>query len=178
MYEDDDFDDDSKEFRDFPIFKKAEAIYDIIMRIEQIDAEEQEGLSEYERNAISDHIDYMVENASIIPSKIANALSSDVYNEQMENAAVIRACAKELLADATDLISLGFKDADYLQILSAEVEEFRMLFVEWIQTFDPSSYSIDRWGLFNPPGVNYDDPDPDDDLPFDPLDLFNDDDDD
>jgi hypothetical protein len=54
------------------------------------------------------------------------------------------------------------------------MEEFRILFAEWVATFDNENYSIDRWGLFNPPGVNYDDHDPDDDIPFDPDDFLDD----
>jgi len=177
MFEDDDFEGSAEDYRDFPVFKKAEAICDIVMRIEQIDVEEEEDLDEFERNAIAEHIDYMVENASIIPAKIAGAVSADLYDLQMENAVIIRMSARELLTDSTGLVSLGFKDVDYLQILRAEVEEFRVLFAEWVKTFDPDNYSIDRWGLFNPPGVNYDDHDPDDDIPFDPSDFFKDDDD-
>ncbi|NER16242.1 hypothetical protein [Spongiivirga citrea] len=177
MFDDDDFDENRANWGDLPVYKKAEAIYDIVMRIEKIDAEEEEGLSDYERDAIATHIDYMVENASIIPAKIAGAVSADLYDIQMENAVIIRKSARELLTDSTGLVSLGFKDVDYLEILRNEVDEFRILFAEWVKTFDPENYSIDRWGLFNPPGVNYDDHDPDDDLPFDPLDFFNDDDD-
>jgi len=59
------------------------------------------------------------------------------------------------------------------------VDELRILFAEWVKTFDPWDYIIDRWGLFNPPGINYDDHDPDDDIPFDPNnfpeDFFDDD---
>lgn len=177
MFEDDDFDEDTSNWADLPVYKKAEAIYDIVMSIEKIDAEEEEGLSDYERDAIASHIDYMVENSSMIPAKIAEAVSGDLYDIQMENAAIIRKSARELLTDSAGLVSLGFKDVDYLEILRNEVDEFRVLFAEWVKTFDPENYSIDRWGLFNPPGVNYDDHDPDDDLPFDPLDFFNDDDD-
>jgi len=176
MFDDDDFDENRANWGNLPVYKKAEAIYDIVMRIEKIDAEEEEGLSDYERDAIATHIDYMVENASIIPAKIAGVVSDDLYDIQMENAVIIRKSARELLTDSAGLVSLGFKDVDYLEILRNEVDEFRILFAEWVKTFDPENYSIDRWGLFNPPGVNYDDHDPDDDLPFDPLDFFNDDD--
>ncbi|GHA28182.1 hypothetical protein GCM10007103_07180 [Salinimicrobium marinum] len=48
-----------------------------------------------------------------------------------------------------------------------------MLFAEWVKTFDQWDYILDRWGLFNPLGINIEDPDPDDDLPFDnPFDDF------
>jgi hypothetical protein len=53
--------------------------------------------------------------------------------------------------------------------------------VDWVAGFDQWNYLIDRWGLFNPPGVTAHDHDPDDDLPFDPDNDFfaldNDDDD-
>lgn len=55
---------------------------------------------------------------------------------------------------------------------SEEVELFRVEFAERVKTFDPWNYIIDRWGLFNPPGVNYDDHDPDDDIPFNPEDFL------
>lgn len=52
-----------------------------------------------------------------------------------------------------------------------ELDTFRVLFAEWVNTFDCWNYHIDRWGLFNPPGINYDDIDPDEDLPFNPDDF-------
>ena len=55
-----------------------------------------------------------------------------------------------------------------------EIDEFRILFTEWVKTFDEWNYSIDRWGLFNPPDINYGDHDPDDDIPFNPSDFFDD----
>ena len=46
------------------------------------------------------------------------------------------------------------------------IEEYRLLFIEWVAGFDKWDYIIDRWGLFNPPGVGPFDKDPDDDIPF------------
>jgi hypothetical protein len=84
----------------------------------------------------------------------------------MENATLIRKAARELIVDALDLEKHGNQDTEYLDLLRKELDEFRILFAEWVKTFDCWSYSIDRWGLFNPPGIQYDDNDPDDDLPF------------
>jgi len=47
-----------------------------------------------------------------------------------------------------------------------KVEEYRLLFIDWVSKFDKWDYVIDRWGLFNPPGVGPFDHDPDDDIPF------------
>jgi hypothetical protein len=38
--------------------------------------------------------------------------------------------------------------------------------------FDVWNYIKDDWGLFNPPGVNAHDKDPDQDIPFNPDDFF------
>ena len=119
------------------------------------------------------HLEYLKKNAMTIPAKIAGVASEDTpYDLRMENAAIIRKAARELITDARGLQMHGYKDEEYLDLLWNEVEEFRILFAEWVKSFDQWNYIIDRWGLFNPPGVNYDDQDPDDDLPFNPEDFF------
>ncbi|HZL08348.1 MAG TPA: hypothetical protein VFC65_00005 [Prolixibacteraceae bacterium] len=50
------------------------------------------------------------------------------------------------------------------------IEEYRLLFIDWVAAFDKWDYIIDRWGLFNPPGVGPFDHDPDDDIPFNGFD--------
>jgi hypothetical protein len=90
----------------------------------------------------------------------------------MENATLIRKGARELITDARILQEFGFRDIDYLDVLRTEIEAFRILFAEWVKTFDPWDYMKDSWGLFNPPGINYDDKDPDDDIPLNPDTFF------
>ena len=63
---------------------------------------------------------------------------------------------------------------DYIELLRQTIDEFRLLFVDWVAGFDVWDYVKDNWGLFNPPGVNVHDKDPDDDIPFDPDDFFED----
>jgi len=50
------------------------------------------------------------------------------------------------------------------------IEEYRLLFIDWVSKFDPWNYITDRWGLFNPPGVDPFDHNPDDDIPFNGFD--------
>ena len=66
----------------------------------------------------------------------------------------------------------GFEEVKYLHIVRNLIEEFRLLFIDWVAAFDKEDYVIDRWGLFNPPGVGPFDKDPDEDIPFDPEDEF------
>lgn len=64
----------------------------------------------------------------------------------------------------------GFEHVEYYQMVRDLIEEYRLLFIDWVSKFDPWDYIIDRWGLFNPPGVGPFDHDPDDDIPFNGFD--------
>jgi hypothetical protein len=164
-------------FETSPLYIKAREIQKLVDSIIDVVYESDlEFETEAEAHIIDESINYMVENSIIIPAKIAGASDENTpYDLKMENATLIRKAAKELLTDATSIESFGFKDIEYLDILRKEIEDFRILFAEWVKTFDPWHYIIDRWGLFNPPGINFDDHDPDDDLPF--TNPFEDDDD-
>lgn len=157
-----------QQWEKLPVFQKAREIMELVGSI--IDSVEKTDIKfndPIEAEMIQHNLKYMGINASIIPSKIAGVSSDDMpYDIRMENAAIIRKAARELITDARGLQMHGYPDTEYLDILRKEVEEFRILFAEWVKTFDCWNYVIDRWGLFNPPGVNYDDLDPDDDIPF------------
>ena len=154
-----------------PLYKKAMEIQKLVDSIVDIVHEsEMEFETEAEGQMIDTSLSYLIDNSMMIPSKIAGASGEDTpYDIKMENAALIRKGARELLTDARAIEDFGFKDIDYLDVLRVEIEELRILFAEWVKTFDPWNYILDDWGLFNPPGVAYDDGDDD---------YFDDDDDD
>ncbi|MAB47821.1 MAG: hypothetical protein CMC05_04235 [Flavobacteriaceae bacterium] len=163
-----------EDWEKLPLFHKAQDILTLVEHlvkaVEQTDIEFEE---EIQVEMLQHHLEYLKKNAMTIPAKIAGVASEDTpYDLRMENAAIIRKAARELITDARGLQMHGYKDEEYLDLLWNEVEEFRILFAEWVKSFDQWNYIIDRWGLFNPPGVNYDDQDPDDDLPFNPEDFF------
>lgn len=144
--------------QNLPIYKQAMQIYKIVSQIVQLVPEEKEFLKQT--------AEFMLADASQIPAKIAGAEGGELYDLKMENAAIIRKAARDIYVTCNSFYAEGFKETEYLELLRNEIEEFRILFAEWVKTFDQWNYTIDRWGLFNPPGVNYDDKDPDDDLPF------------
>ena len=150
-----------------PLYQKAMEILMIVERITDLVPEEEEFLSTIAQDMFADALQ--------IPAKIAGAAGVDLYDIRMENAAVIRKCARQIYVSCNGFRIWDFKDVEYLELLRSKIEEFRVLFAEWVKSFDQWNYNIDRWGLFNPPGVNYDDKDPDDDIPFDnPFDDFED----
>ncbi|HEY9221507.1 MAG TPA: hypothetical protein VIO43_08035 [Lutibacter sp.] len=164
MYEENSF----ERLKKMPLFNKAQEIMEISLKIsESISKYDIENLSETEGDMLEGYAQYIRENATIIPAKISGAEAVEIYDLKMENAAIIRKAARELSTYCTGLEMCGYKNTDYLQLLRDEIEEFRVLFAEWVKTFDQWDYIIDRWGLFNPPGIDYDTHDPDDDIPFD-----------
>jgi hypothetical protein len=154
-----------------PLYLKAMEIQKLVDTIVHIVYESDlECETEIEGEILDESINFMVENSILIPAKIAGVFDEDVpYDLKMENATLVRKAARELLTDSTSIETFGFKDIEYLDVLRKEIDEFRILFAHWVKTFDPWNYGIDRWGLFNPPGINYDDHDPDEDLPFNSL---------
>ena len=155
-----------------PIFQKAEQILKLTEGLVQIIPAENEFLQETT-------VRFMLENAMIIPAKIAGAEAGDLYDLRMENAAIIRKAARELYVQAGSLrYEDGITDIDYIYLLRNTIEEFGFLFIDWVASFDVWNYIKDSWGLFNPPGVNAHDKDPDEDIPFNPNDFFNSDGDD
>lgn len=174
MFDNEDTDGKShEEIKKMPIFKKAWEIMELGRKIGTLVSKDDiEKIKEVEGKILENYANSIIKNSSIIPAKIASAEAVDLYDIKMENAAIIRKAARELLTDSTGLKMLGYPSLDYLELLRNEIEEFRILFAEWVKTFNEWDYIIDRWGLFNPPGVNYDDYDPDDDIPFNPNDFI------
>ena len=124
---------------------------------------------------------FMLEDASIMAAKIAGAEGGDMYSIRMQNAAIIREHAMHLYTQVGSLrFHKNYKDVEYVEMLRNEIEEFRMLFIAWVESFDASNHFWDEWELFNPPGAIRPDPsenNSDDDF-FDPNTFFDDDDDD
>ncbi len=106
----------------------------------------------------------MMEDAMIIASKIAGAEGGDLYSIRMQNAAIIRSHAMHLYTQIGSLrFHESFKDVEYVALLRQDLDEFRLLLIEWITSFDTNNHIWDDWGMFNPPGAippndSYDDP--------------------
>lgn len=161
--EDEDFNIDSH--KDLPIYKKAEEIYEVVSQIADLITDDPEDpLSFIKGNMLGD--------ATLICAKIAGAEGGDLYDLRMENAAIIRKAARDLMVTNHSLDMYGFEEVQYFDIVRDLIEEFRLLFIDWVAGFDQWNYIIDRWGLFNPPGIGPFDKDPDDDIPFNPGDFM------
>jgi hypothetical protein len=161
---DSDDDDDVRPVKKLPIYCKGKEILDVVIKITALIPDNDEYLSEIKGCLLSD--------AAQLTVKVAGAEAAGLYDLKMENAAIIRKAARDLIVQQHSLDMFGFEFVEYWQIVRDLIEEYRLLFIEWVAGFDKWDYIIDRWGLFNPPGVGPFDKDPDDDIPF--RDFFED----
>jgi len=95
----------------------------------------------------------MISDAAQLFVKVAGAEAGGLYDLKMENAAVIRKAARDLMMQNHSLEAFGFKEVFYYRVVRDLIEEYRALFIDWVAGFDKCNYVVDRWGLFNPPGV-------------------------
>ena len=147
------------EWRTLPVFRQGVVILHLVEHIiEGIKLEDKSPNSQYKIALYQRYTRQMMENAILIPSAIAAAHGVDLYDLKMENATIVRKAAREIIQDSKGLLASGYKDEEYLDLLADAIEMLRPIFAYWIQTFDKTQFIIDRWGLFNPEGVNFDDP--------------------
>jgi len=150
--------------RELPIYKKGEEIYQVVSQICELIDDDDKHLC---------HIKgIMLEDAMLLTAKVAGATCGQLYDIKMECAAIIRKAARELMFQNHSLKIFGFEHVEYYQIVRDLIEEYRLLFIDWVASFNKWDYIIDRWGLFNPPGVSPFDKDLDDDIPFNLDDEF------
>ncbi|MBU3010651.1 hypothetical protein KO506_04520 [Polaribacter vadi] len=157
----------NESLENLPLYIKAEQINELVSKVADL-IEECDEDADAEKKMMQYFKEYLTNSSRLIPAKIAGVYDEEIlYDIKMETATIIRREARYILAYTTSLKELSFKDVDYLKLIRDEIEEFRILFAEWVKTFNKQNYKIDGWGLFNPPGVNIDDYDIEDDLPFD-----------
>ncbi len=138
------------EWRLLPVFAQGENILNLVeCIIEYIELSDRSSLSLQQNENINQYIEDMMENAILIPVKIARAHCATMYDIKMESATLIRKYARDILVNINGLALNGFKDLEYLELLHKSILAFRLLFAEWVSTFDEKEATIDPWGLFN-----------------------------
>lgn len=141
-------------WEDLPLYKKGKEIQGVVNQLIDLIPEENQELGYIKR--------IIFEDSLMLTAKVANAEGGDLYDLRMENAAIIRKAARDLEVQNHNLKLFGFEFVEYYSIIRKLLEEYRLLFIEWVAGFDPWNYIVDRWGLFNPPGVGPFDSDADD----------------
>ena len=169
--DDDDYESRADKVEKMPIYQKGREIVGLVRNIAD--------LIDDENSELGFTKGLMLEDAYMLTAKIVNAEGGDMYAIRMENAAIIRRAGNNLKLHIHTLKMFGFEHTEYYMMVRQKVEEYRVLFIDWVASFDKTNYFIDDWGLFNPPGVQLSDnvKDADDDFNPDWMQGFFDEDD-
>lgn len=92
-------------------------------------------------------------DANVLTHNLMVAEMSKIYDVCMEHASQIRRAGYSLKQHVISLELIGFEYLEYYVLVLRKVEEYRLLFLDWIEQLGTYQYYIDVWGLFNPPGV-------------------------
>lgn len=129
-----------------PIFQKAELLFQLVESLAASLPEDNELLQSMK--------EIMRADAMMLPAKIAGAEAGNIYSIRMQNAAIIRYHAMSLYTQVGGLRMYDTTiDKDFVKHIRTEIENFRLLFIEWVNNFDTSNYLWDDWELFNPKGA-------------------------
>ncbi|WP_326983015.1 hypothetical protein VUJ46_00270 [Chryseobacterium sp. MYb264] len=126
---------------DLPLFQKAEEIDNTLRTITDLFPEDNEYLQSIKR--------HLLEDIMVIQSKISGAEAVKLYDIKMENAAIIRKAARDIMVGGNVLEMFGFSDAAYYKLIRNQIEDFRLLFIKWVAAFNPRHFITDNWGLFS-----------------------------
>lgn len=89
----------------------------------------------------------IIENAMIIGPKLRGAMAVDLYILKMENAAIVRTNALKMMEQVRYAVLFQSAEEDYKNVIGESIDEFRLLFKEWVMTFKKDEIE-DDWGLF------------------------------
>jgi hypothetical protein len=129
-----------------PIYQKAELLFQLVESLAASLPEDNELLQSMK--------DIMRSDAMMLPAKIAGAEAGNIYSIRMQNAAIIRFHAMSLYTQVGGLSLYDESiDTSFTNLIRTEIENFRLLFIDWVASFDKSNYIWDDWELFNPKGA-------------------------
>lgn len=181
-FDDEEFQHEQERVDNLPIVKKSAELYELVNAIietfemkdrldddlpfndelegqeDEIDEvfEDAEELDEEDVKSFGEHYkSMMLEDVIMINSKLRHAESTYLYSIKMENAVFIKSHALSLLTATSGLKMMSLSNKNYLQLLRDGINEFRLLFVEWINSFDKTIDILDGWGLFFDPNIDY-----------------------
>lgn len=92
----------------------------------------------------------MQDSAMIMNAKLNSALRTDSHIVAFQNAAIIREHGEFLRLSNHSLADEEWLEERYVKMFREEMEKFRLLFCDWVTTFEKlERYGDDEWGLFH-----------------------------
>lgn len=116
-----------KNAHDLPIYKKGKEIYDVIDRICQV--------IETDVLFLGKEKDAILNAASLLSSEVETAEHDQSEEQKMKSAAIIQNAADLLPFRMHSIAAYGFTHVEYFQIVLPMIDEYRLLFIDWVAGF-------------------------------------------
>lgn len=123
-----------------PVMIQAGQLYDVVNGIVETFSSNDEISLHYKEVMLSD--------VRKLRNRIIATEDAEHFSLKMENAVLVKVAAQNLLAQEAGLNLLNLADPSYLEVLRNEIETFRLLFIDWTNSFDRSRDMDDGWNLF------------------------------
>lgn len=89
----------------------------------------------------------LLNDAHLAGAKIMSSEAGGIYILRMGNAAIVRELALGIYSGLLLFTEDDIVDEKHIRVLRDEIDSFRKLFIEWINTFQKDEFE-DEWGLF------------------------------
>jgi hypothetical protein len=127
-----------EKFEKLPVYQKAQELFDLADVIA-------EALKE---DSMKEHLAIQIcSNAALIQAKIAGAEGGSLYSLRMQNAVLIKLAVQDMFNAVSFASMVKINEEDYVQLMREKIEEFRLVFVDWIRGFDKTYDIPDNWGI-------------------------------
>ncbi|MDN3669052.1 hypothetical protein QWY93_06910 [Echinicola jeungdonensis] len=136
--DEDDFNNEQERIKRHPVMRKAQDILELTQALVGV----------LDEQAKEMYGSFMMEDATLICGKFAGAEGVDDYILKMENAVIMKVHARHLNSMTYSVAMVDTHSEEHLQLLRDAINDFKMLFVDWVKDFDPSKKFDDGWGLF------------------------------
>jgi hypothetical protein len=121
-----------------PVYQKAQELFDLVEVIA-------DALKE---NSRKEHLAAeMFGNAAIVQAKIAGAEGGGLYSLRMQNAVVIKIAVQDMFNAVAFASMMKINEKDYTDLMRVKVDEFRLVFNDWIRGFDKTYDIPDNWAI-------------------------------
>ncbi len=125
-------------YEQLPVYQKAQELFDLVEVIG-------EALKEDEmKESLAAQ---MFTNAAMIQAKIAGAEGGGLYSLRMQNAVLIKLAVQDMFNAVSFASIVEINEKDYVDLMREKVEEFRLIFNEWIRGFDKTYDIPDNWAI-------------------------------
>jgi hypothetical protein len=121
-----------------PVYQKSQELFDLVDVIAETLKEDK----------MKEHLAVqMFSNAALIQAKIAGAEGGGLYSLRMQNAVLIKLAVQDMFNAVSFASMVKINEEDYVDLMRDKVDEFRLVFNDWVRGFDKTYDIPDNWAI-------------------------------